>query len=440
MKISVHQLFILLCFIVILSGCSTDSYLIKREKEFGTSSTKKWVFHRLSDRDKGTTLAFPGYIVGIEKSKRKNIGAPKKKELREKNALKQFGFNGANSWDSIPRRKRVILNDPKSMFLSSIHQFTSEEKPLDRIAISTLYDAYDTLQLTKADMAYELGFKVLDDFKTMLTEHLKKQDITHVFLFSMGWNSDQQEAIRNFNSLFSKIASQANESNKVFRPLFIGITWPSMWNTKVTNITSFFNKTNDADEIGMTWANYLLNRVILSKEHQHEFKTVVLGHSFGAKLTSRATMSASMLEEDSNPVDLLVNLQSAYSINRYSRTKGVEPTDDYVNWNEYSKSIALICSKNDKAVKAGFYAPFAGGSKSFKKVKKDKKNHYSGISTISYQGGLLESQKIENKLSLIDASEIIKRAAYKKGGGAHSDIYNEEVANLVWDLIVSTTY
>lgn len=436
MKKTVLNLLVL----ILLCGCSSTKFLDARETEFGTKGAKKWVFHRLSDRDKGTPLAFPGYIIGIEKAFRSKIGAPSKQDIHHNNGLEKFGFNESNVWKSIPKRKRRVLDDKKPMFVSSIYKFEHQNTSIHKIEALPLYDAYDTKFLVKATDAYDQSFKELDTFKTELATNIADNKITHVFLFSMGWNSDQQEAIRNFNSLFLKILDNAENSGKEFRPLFIGLTWPSKWSDGFSNVFSFFNKTNDADEIGMTWGNYLLNKVILNKNNTATHKTIVVGHSFGAKLTSRAVMSAGMLAEDSKPVDLLINLQSAYSLNRFSATKGVEPYKDYVNWKQYANNVALIASKHDNAVKMGFYAPFAGGIKAYNAVKNDTKDDYIGIDLLKYNLDTITSFKADKQLLLIDASAIIKQDAYKKGGGAHSDIYNDEVSKLLWDLIASKTY
>ena len=44
------------------------------------------------------------------------------------------------------------------------------------------------------------------------------------------------------------------------------------------------------------------------------------------------------------------------------------------------------------------------------------------------------------QLLLINASSIINTPSYEKGGGAHSDIYNQEVAEMLWQLIKSATF
>ncbi|OQD45560.1 hypothetical protein BIY37_07585, partial [Candidatus Brocadia sapporoensis] len=39
------------------------------------------------------------------------------------------------------------------------------------------------------------------------------------------------------------------------------------------------------------------------------------------------------------------------------------------------------------------------------------------------------------KISIVDASELIKNKPYGKGGNAHSDIYTPGIANFMWNCI-----
>jgi len=435
----------ILIFIILatISSCaSKKKYLSQRENEFGTSGKHKWSFHRLSDRDKGTSLAFPGYIISIEKAYRKKIGAPSKKDLKN-NYLQSIGFNESSSWDSLPRQKRNILSDGKPTFISSIISFSLDNKTIPVIKSESFYDAYDNSYLKDHSDAYNQGLKYLEKFGDKILKDIERNKITHVFIFSMGWNADQQEAIRNFNSLYGKIIANSNNSNKEFRPLFIGFTWDSKWPIPGVSI---FNKTNDADEIGMIWANILLNKKLLNKDIKSpSFKTILIGHSLGAKLTSRMTMSASMLANNSRPVDLLINLESAYSINRYSlKQNGYEQAPDYMHWFDslYVKNIALTCSKYDKANNIGKWAPYAGRYKTYTKVNKsyiEGDSSYVNIETFEYK----KTSNIhfnKGKILFIDASSVIKMNAYHKGGFAHSDIYNDEVSEMLWKLIEAATF
>lgn len=420
-------------------GCSSTKYLQEREREIGTKGPNRWVFHRLADRDKGTTLAFPGYIITIEKAWRNKIGAPSGRQLRKGRALKRYGFNDSiANWRTLPLPKRFMLNNPKPAFVSGITEFYFEDEIVPHIRARHFYDIYKTHNTIPADSVYDSGYRAIRQFSEHIKEQIDREKITHVFFYVMGWNTDQQEAVRNFNSLFLKLLNQPKAEDD-FRPLFIGLTWPSFWNQTPLNVTSFFNKTNDADEIGMMWANIFLNGNLLA-DRKKQFEVVLLGHSFGAKLVSRAAMSASMLEGPSHPIDLMINLQSAYSINRYSEVS-LEPTEDYQDWFRYVDKIALIWSEYDSAATSGLHTPFAGSKRAYKKVISSRtKDNYPGIDTKRFKvNSPIEFDK-QKQILLIDGSDVIRFGAYEKGGGAHSDIYNEEVAELIWKLVKSATF
>ncbi|EOV8180916.1 hypothetical protein ACOIQQ_005466, partial [Raoultella planticola] len=51
------------------------------------------------------------------------------------------------------------------------------------------------------------------------------------------------------------IEPKEEKYNRDFRPLVIGITWPSYWSTGLVNVVSYPNKANDADELGLIWLN-----------------------------------------------------------------------------------------------------------------------------------------------------------------------------------------
>lgn len=440
MKRLKNPLFYLILVALIANSCASNRFLKEKEKKLGTTGKYKWSFHRLSDRDKGVTLAFPGYIIGLEKSKRKLIGAPTKKQLKNSGALKVFGYNEASyTWDSLPFFKRMVLNDPRSTFVSAIIEYKFSNDILPRIVTKTHYDAYDSEFLKDPKEAFQIGLEELDVIGDKILQKIDENKITHVFMLSMGWNTDQQEALRNFNSLFLKIMDQAKASDIKFNPLFIGYTWASKWSDRKSNAVSLFTKSNDADEIGMTWFNYLLNHKLLSKKSKANFNTILIGHSLGAKLTSRATMSASMLKQESRKVDLLINLESAYSINRFSKNKGIEPTYDYEQWRSYVNNVALVWSEYDTAPSWAFWAPYAGGKRGHKAVIKHPVD-YPDIELFKYKSEEGVAFTKPQQIKLIDASSIIYRDAYFKGGGAHSDIYNNEVAIMLWQLIVSSTF
>jgi len=122
---------------------------------------------------------------------------------------------------------------------------------------------------------------------------LRSDGYTHVLVLVMGWNTAQDEAIRNFNDMVGNLVEAAKEGpgspQTAFRPLLIGISWPSYWYHSLINGFSYLNKANDADELGISWINLLVNRELpraMEKAHV-KVPVVMIGHSFGARVVTR---------------------------------------------------------------------------------------------------------------------------------------------------------
>lgn len=139
-------------------------------------------------------------------------------------------------------------------------------------------------------------------------------------------------------------------------------------------LVSYHNKTHDADEIGLTWMNHLVHRVLLPIKSDEGVPIVLVGHSLGARLLSRALFSGSLLKEEppDEEVDLFIGLQSAFSMNRSlpERRSGNEGAP-YRDHARRSTRIALVWSRNDKATpKANWVtgANYAGGRPGYRRA------------------------------------------------------------------------
>lgn len=209
--------------------------------------------------------------------------------------------------------------DRKSMFISHIikNDFNIIKDKLNNPYITNnycfVYNAYTSrqlvddsgLDLTKIngwnackisssiqeaeDAKLHSFYKNSDSGLTALKENLKHDlesgAYSHILVIVMGWNTSQSEAVRNFNDITGNIITASFEQrkeadtnpsaklnrmvvtrsrviepkeekyNRDFRPLVIGITWPSYWSTGLVNVVSYPNKANDADELGLIWLN-----------------------------------------------------------------------------------------------------------------------------------------------------------------------------------------
>ena len=445
---------------------------------------------------RGLGLQFPGYLVAIEKTKRGILGLEGGPfslcsdevvtKLFNQSFLQAQPVNSDNK-NSICFMKRR-LDDDMRMFLSHIASFQdTTDNGIAGITGRLIYDLYDRNdQLCEIQQAkeknqpvpYEKGIfrsghdeGLLALQKTLEKDISKEQGLkpyTHLFVYIMGWNTGQAEAIENFNNLFGYLLDAAGNDNK-FKPLFIGITWPSAWSfgtgawDNFLRGISFWNKKNDADEVGMTWANYLLNDVIAGVKREHPILRVVLvGHSFGARIASRTLYSCNLLpkpESCADTVDLVIGLQPAFGRSRFGDSfvpkwqevilvhpmhhEGM-PYTDFSNFRQFSAQQAYLWSRYDRATSA---TAMMGGANAVERTW-EKPDMFEHLPAENYKWGpvdpsdtlisevaKLDANKLGKKILMMDGSGFVRHDTPYHGGGAHSDIYNLETGRLTWELV-----
>jgi hypothetical protein len=261
----------------------------------------------------------------------------------------------------------------------------------------------------------------------------------------MGWNTAQEKAIRNLNSIFGNILiSQGNG----FKPLYIAVTWPSEWNVPMV---SLMNKANDADEIGFVWANALINKHLSSLRARSSaktwppFKIVAIGHSLGARLMTRAAFSGAALNPPvdlQEGLDLVIGLQGAFSMNRFlsERKEGREGAP-YANYKKLRGRVALTWSENDNATPIANLitgANYAGAEEGYERAFDAEYRHHFAFYTASEKGELPldeDASNQEKRVIYINANSLIKYEVLGTGGKAHSDIYNAYMGRMLGTLI-----
>lgn len=333
----------------------------------------------------------------------------------------------------------------------------------------------------------------LNALKDNLKYDLKTGAYSHILIIVMGWNTSQSEAVRNFNDIAGNIITASLEQTKenaenpsaklntmivprslvigpresenknIFRPLVIGITWPSYWSTGIFNVSSYPNKANDADELGIIWLNKIINKTIPESMSESGVKlpVIAIGHSFGARAMTRALFSSPFIKNEkivTSPVSLAVSLQGAMSINRFFPKLGAEgaPYRDYARLT--NTKIVLTASQFDSAVTIAKWTDPAGGYKSYEKAC--TQSIYSGAfhcmtasdTSSKIENGIfklcnlgetsdecadpLNSNVGPRVIDYIDTSNgITEYNSLGTGGGAHSDIYRLPMGRLLWRLI-----
>ncbi|MFJ4143619.1 hypothetical protein [Pseudomonas sp. NPDC089734] len=511
-----------------LMGCSDKKSVMEPYEatlDVGSSNAKN--FHSILHFPSGTALHYPGYIVAIEKSPQSIVGGPKPyPEVSFVKSGQYITSEPPSTSDTSNIINRFQRHDRKAMFISHIVQnrFTENDTIAHKPYLSTthcfVYNAYAAkpLALIKEDydlakisdwhacristnldkvdartyQLYDYGKYALASLETNLTQDLLDGSYTHILVIVMGWNTSQQEAVRNFNDLTGNVIAASLENKKglqetgtsrnealdtsktshgPFRPLVIGVTWPSYWSNSIGNVLSYANKAGDADEIGLSWLNKILNETIpnsLAASGSHA-RIVTLGHSFGARAMTRAIFSSPALVPinkkfpDQNmvtsPVDLAVALQGAVSINRFVPSLSNEgaPYRDYAKLK--NTKLAFTAAAKDSAVGSPFivWTSPSGSISSYRKACDTPNSPYkdifdcmaasdtsatsNGSFRICKQGepGCSDPFKKDGplqKVAYIDTSDgITQFNSPGSGGGAHSDIYRLPMGRLLWKFI-----
>lgn len=322
---------------------------------------------------------------------------------------------------------------------------------------NVLYNAYD--KDFNSSNAYANSKIALDKLEEQITKIKDSEQYTHIFLYCMGWNTDQQESLRNYNSLLGLIIENYN-GDKSFRPLFVGISWPSLWKWnffKYTGIiSSYFTKADDADEVGLIWGNRVLREILVTLKKEKKVPLILIGHSLGARVLTRALFSSPLVPTEStdeirtDDVDLVIGLEGAFSVRRFLHGEGIEGYP-YERFKDYARKFVFTWSKYDSAnsVPLIYGTRYIGGTPGYKYTKKFGKsfdhfmikisgtdnNYNRNYDSVLDEEKWNQSFRISSKISIVDASELIYYRSYFKGGKAHNDIYTPGIAKFIWNCI-----
>ncbi len=299
---------------------------------------------------------------------------------------------------------------------------------------------------------------------------------THLLFMVMGWNTDQAESVRNFNQLATNIL-RTNKGDERFRPLLIGVSWPSMWKLgswwflpdAAVSSSSFWAKKDQADQLGRRILAPLLIKAVLQarSETRTNIPVVMIGHSFGARALSAMFRPWQSVFRDITPwdwdscyepepseawsftsADRLVLLQGAVDIADVLGKESLLPS----LLRPGSLTATMTASQFDSAVPTAFWANYIGNIETFRRAcgpGAPASSEYD-ISSISC-GEAVGSQKCLNDADEIaidpnrvrdrrtiyyqNASRLINCRTPFGGGGAHSDVFRAETGIFLWNEI-----
>lgn len=392
------------------------------------------------------SLPFQAYVVGVEKDKRARVGAISEcptgsPRLDCLNIDAEFFTSRPSLRDAL---RKTYLDQFRPTFISHIARFEASGEPC------FLVNDYDSARPCMPDYASLPGesklvrsFSGLQRLGEDMNSRLALLKPSHVIVYSMGWNTQQLEALDNFRRLVRHLEAAAHESGDTdFKPMVIGLTWPSTGSPTITG-SDYGIKAKDADEVGATWANVLVNRELRDLKAKHGFRLVVIGHSFGARLTSRAVFTAPLVSTSTDPiVDLLIGLQGAYSFQRFLSSgeddapEGMEGAP-YRDHARQAGLVALTTSRWDSAVtKAGHAGYFVGSSQVYERTRQQSFSNDFAHGTTDGDGRLSSAPSCDpRRVLMVEASAVIVGNEPGTGGGAHSMIYTPQIGRLTYDLI-----
>jgi len=466
-------------------------------------------------------LEVPGYIVGIEKSRKADVGFIIKtgnKKLMDssyidakkslKGACEDNDYKLSNKFrnhDSMINfiLKNDIESDREISYVSHLNRYAYSKinDPSSNVINEYIYNVYSCRANSENpicqhlayrknhpahDCLYHEGWEQLTKLKPYIKKDIndaKKsgKKISHIIFYSMGWNTTQREAIQNFNFLQGNLINLAKKDSalKDFNPLLIGITWPSDVALEsgedgallrilrpIKKIPSFYDKRTDADEIGWIWGNIILHDILLpiKQELNGDVKIVLIGHSFGARVVSNALFgymltSGKLWKSANDPlkkVDLLIGIQGAFRTSRFFDKDVNFDYGAYSQYKELANKLIYTWSRYDNAAKiipsfiASEYAYKNITSKHpeiFDQITLDSCGNFTERSELSSkylniecQENKIKPSKNPDKILHVDASRIINQKTPDTYGGAHDDIYNNEVTQFIMNPIKDFTY
>lgn len=445
------------------------------ECRLGTAAGNAQPYHAVVYYPNEYAMRVPGIVIGTEKSGTDQVrrGALM---ARLKAAPDGIAVNDKTTrW-----LKELVQGGNKAMFISHVAAFDgqkgtlvfdayrrpaqADESKLDPAVGNVPWLDCDRKPVARAD-AFADSWRAIKAARERISTDLDAGHFTHVFLIAMGWNTVQIEAMQNFAS-FARTLQATARGGQPFRPYVIGFTWPSQWDNPflaaaLVRSISLGNKANDADEFAAGWLGASLRYAVLPALDQPRQGTrpqvIAIGHSFGARAMSHAVCRGTILSpadeaglQGSPPlgagaVDALISLQGAYSLNRFRQGGAGLSELAYAPACPAASRLVFSASRHDAAAQAAAKIPgplWAGSFKSWERLQQagSKTGQDLPMSFCSARsGGQLDQLScppgMQARFLYVDASELIKFQSFGTGGGAHSDIYKNEVGEFVWQVL-----
>ncbi|WP_027135178.1 hypothetical protein [Geminicoccus roseus] len=421
-----------------------DASEVETELDLGSRVRRR--YHLLArDRDLPRP-GCPAWIVGIEKTGKQLVGWQGGKDAWPLGGRGMALRLPADAEPDFVRNVRDLMDDQDGMFVSHIAHVGGEGRPWELV-----YDLFDDMEQGRhvPGQAWLTGWEAMETTlvsgvtATIRAAAAARRPVTHLILGAMGWDNDQAEALANYRLLIAKTAAGADAAGLPFRPLFVGITWPSVWRPgsglrdEVAKLVGYAAKADDADEVGLTYFAWLSHRLVeaaqaQAAESQAPLRALAIGHSFGGRIVTRAAFTGALLEPKppAPGLDAVVGLQPAFSVNRFLAGQGDEGAP-YSGWKDVLGSgcrLVFTTSDHDMANPQARLLSFAEHLGGF--TGRNDAMRHAGVFVIhagDADGVLPEAAFAgRDRIILVDATAFVAE---------HSDVFHEPVGRLMAGLL-----
>jgi pimeloyl-ACP methyl ester carboxylesterase len=433
--------------VFMLAGCSNHSYFGESEEALDTSGYYHILDHISNYYPSAIALNFPGYIIGLEETSSSLVTRGQEDVLLDE-AKFEAGY-------TIKRLLKQLNYEVP--FISQIMRYEGRPYGEGNCALYSLYRNHGTaivdscnddprnadLKNSGYESTFARSWDAIDILKERLAEDVSTHEYTHLIVSVMGLDTAQEEAIRNYKSLVSSIRKQAGSD---FKPLFIGVTWPSFfanrWFDPLWEALAYPPIADRADILGLSWLGVLMDEVV--KPLSDRLKVTVIAHSFGSRAASMAVcVGPALLRSNQSLVDLrghgkidnFIGLAPAFSLSRFEEIDGL--FYENIFYRDYCPPVerfVFTASSNDGAFAPVFWSDSAGDHDNMEEYC-ERKHPVSVKCSAATPGGDIKGYDALARVNYIDTSELMRFTMPGTEGGGHSDIYRPEIGKLLWTLI-----
>jgi hypothetical protein len=441
---------------------ASEAAAYQKASHVATNSISKLIdtreeFHDAAFNPLAYATQYPFYLLGIEKPRgnSSNPYAIANATAGEKYPAFKLTNLKASKYDL--KDIESVLDDPRPLVLTHVLSARQNNKNDETLRDGCfVYNVYQDeksapwcqhRQLTKVKKGKENwpseGWRGLDKLGDEIKEAAKRENATHIIMLATGWNTAEYESFRDF-SYWMKQLTKDFEGKENFRPIFVGISWESAWPSGFwaqMPFGSWATKGNDADAIGFTWANYLLNDILKPAAMNSGAEMVAIGHSFGSRIILGAHYTRDIIirkaqRSDDLPITL-IGLQAAFPTGRFTQKEGWE--HPYGAMQKGTATVAITTSSLDEATGTiGFGTAYIGGSGGLKTLS-GKADIYKSVIALPVFGtdesGKPATAPSDKLVSIYDATPFVKCELPGTASGAHSDVYDMEMGRFMGEVI-----